>query len=260
MMSECLFDDAEVVFVVDGKNEDVGETEAALLDFFFELLLCPACEVQAVCEDFAVGDAEVINTGFVRRGGKRFVGYGGIGCVREDGELTVFFKNGVIDFREGGVPFLPEFGEEFFDIHAVFLQFFLHQFSALYQNGRGSADQTFEQTAFDKKEGDKQFYGEKKDDGCNCMQKGDVMVENGGDSDFGKHDGDDEFGNLYFADLAFTHETHGYDQGEIEDQGSEYDGCHVGSVCGWFGKYVRMCEKEKSLKKWQKHLDKDWQI
>ena len=62
------------------------------------------------------------------------------------------------------------------------------------------------------------------------MEKGDAVVEDGSGGDFGKHDGDNEFGNLNLADLTFAHEAHGYDQGEIEDDGADKDGEHEDSV------------------------------
>ncbi len=234
--------DAEVVFVVDGQNEDIGQTEMPFFEFLFKLFFGPADQLQAVFENFSVGDTEVVDAGFVGSDGEGGVGCRGVCCVGEDGELAVFLKNGVIDLREGRIAFLSQFGEEFFDIHAVFLQFFLNQFTAPDQDGRGSADQTSEKTAFYKKKGDQKFHGEQKDDCGDCVQKGDAVVEDGGSGDFGEHDGDNEFGDLHFADLPFSHETHGDDQDEVKDQGSENDGCHGDSMCG-FREIIRKSEK-----------------
>ena len=245
MDSKCFFDDTEVVFVVDGQNENVGEIKLAVCNFLFKLFLAPSDNLKTVLQNLSVGDTEVVDPGFFGGECKVFGGCGGFRGIGEDGKLSVFLQDSVIDFREGGIAFLAQFGEEFFDVHTVFLEFFLNQLSALDQDGWGSADEAFQGVAFYKKEGDEKFDGEEKDDGGDCVEQGDTLVENGGCGNLGKHDGDDEFGNLDFADLTFAHETHGDDQGEIEDYGADDDGCHGDSMRGCGGKYNEMREFQK---------------
>jgi len=198
----------------------------------------------------------MVDAGFLGGEGEVFRGCGGFCCVGKDGKLSVFLENGVVDFADGGITFLSDLGEEFFDVHTVFAEFLLIQLSLPDEDGRSSADEAFQAAAFNKKVGDKEFDGEEEDDGGDGVEKGDFVVEDGSGGDFGEHDGDDEFGDLDFADLSFAHEAHGDDQCEIEKDGADDDGCHGDSMYDLGGFYADKEKNEKSRKKVEKRLRK----